>query len=107
MRCEKIFLGRAERELNDEDILEICSYLPLLREWAVMCPGTTLSIEGARVWKRINPDLESAHFVGGQEGLSEEVKEVFRGLGVTVLILEISSYRSTFIIRSNTSIWNF
>jgi hypothetical protein len=81
-RSEKMVLGRVDQEMNDSDILEICSYLPSLREWVVDCPRTTLTVDGAREWKRICPNIKTVKF-GVNRGLSEEVKEVLRGLGVT------------------------
>jgi len=82
-RWEKLILAKIDQDMNEDDILGICSYLPSLREWAVTAPRSTLTIDGAREWKRICPDLESVYFGGGEEGLSEEVEEVLQGLGVT------------------------
>jgi hypothetical protein len=82
-RWETLVLARVDQDTNDADILEIYSYLPSLRHWSLFVTlRATLTIDGAREWKRICPDLESVNFgrVGG--GLSEEVKEVMRGLGV-------------------------
>jgi hypothetical protein len=82
-RWERVALGRVHQEVNDADVLEICSYLPSLRSWYLICQRFTLTVDGAREWKRICPNLETVKFVGGG-GLSEEVKEVLKGLGVTV-----------------------
>jgi hypothetical protein len=84
-RWEIVVLGRVDQELNDADILEICSYLPLLIYWSVLSPRSIITIDGAREWKRICPNLETVHFIGGGR-LSEEVKEVLRGLGVIVTV---------------------
>jgi hypothetical protein len=81
-KWEFVDLGDFDREINDADILEICSYLPSLREWAMSSPRATITIDGAREWKRICPNLEIVNFFDGE--LSEEVEEVLRGLGVTV-----------------------
>jgi hypothetical protein len=81
-RCEKLLLAQIDQVMNDSDILEICSYLPLLREWAMFALSTSLTIDGVREWKRICPNLETVYFVEG--GLSEEVKEALQGLGVDV-----------------------
>jgi hypothetical protein len=81
-RWEKSILAQFDQEMNDTDILEICSYLPSLREWTVYSPGSTITIDIAREWKKICPDLAIVRFVGG--GLSEEVNELLEGLGVTV-----------------------
>jgi hypothetical protein len=79
-RWEALVLGRFDQEMNDADILEICSYLPNLRQWSVLSPRTNISIDGAREWKRICLNLQTVRGVG----LSDEVKEVLQGLGVTV-----------------------
>jgi hypothetical protein len=79
-RWEALVLGCVDQETNDADILEICSYLPNLRQWSVLSPRTNISIDGAREWKRICLNLETVRGVG----LSDEVKEVLQGLGVTV-----------------------
>jgi hypothetical protein len=82
-RWEIVFLGPVEQEVNDVDILEICSFLPLLREWTFFVTRrATLTVDGAREWKRICPNLETVRFAAG--GLSEEVKEALKGFGVTV-----------------------
>jgi hypothetical protein len=81
-RCEKMLLAQIDQVINDSDILEICSYLPSLLEWTVFSPSSTLTIDGAKEWKIICPNLDTVNFIGG-EGLPEEVKEVLRGLGVT------------------------
>jgi hypothetical protein len=81
-RWENLLLSRVGQEMNDDDILEICSYLPSLIELTVSSPRSTLTVDGAREWKRICPHLETVNFVGG--GLSDEVKEVLKELGVTV-----------------------
>jgi hypothetical protein len=39
----------------------------------LVCPRSTISIPGAKEWKRICPNLRTVHFSGGG-GLSEEVK---------------------------------
>jgi hypothetical protein len=83
-RCEVLLLGQVDQEINDADILEICSCLPNLRRWSVLSPRTTITIDGAREWKRICPNLKTVNFKRGG-GLSEEVKEVLQGLGVTVI----------------------
>jgi hypothetical protein len=80
-RWERVVLGRVDQEVNDSDILEICSYLPSLQEWTVISPRSTLTVDGAKEWKRICPHLTSID-IG--EGISEEVEEVLQGLGVTV-----------------------
>jgi hypothetical protein len=80
--CEFLGLVGVDQEINDSDIMEICSYLPSLNEWFVFSPRSTLTIDGAREWKRICPNLEIVKF--GREGLPEEVKKVLQGLGVTV-----------------------
>jgi hypothetical protein len=80
-KWEFVDLGDLDKEINDADILEICSYLPSLIEWTVSSPRSTLTIDGAREWKRICPNLETVLFFGGE--LPEEVKEMLRGLGVT------------------------
>jgi hypothetical protein len=80
---EKVVLGRLDQEVRDADILEICSYLPSLRTWSLICPRFTLTIEGAREWKRICPNLETVD-LPDEGGLSEEVKEVLQELGVSV-----------------------
>jgi hypothetical protein len=82
-RYDTVFLGYIDQEMNDADILEICSYLPSLNEWIVICHRSTISIDGAREWKRICPNLETVKFAG--RGLSEEVKEALKGLGVSVI----------------------
>jgi hypothetical protein len=82
-RWEEVALARLDQEMNDSDILEICSSLPSLKEWSVICPKSTITIDGVRKWKRICPNLETVKFAG-RGGLSKEVKEVLRGLGVTV-----------------------
>jgi hypothetical protein len=81
-RWERVALGNIDHAMNDDDILEICFYLPSLIEWTVASPRSTITVDGARKWKRICPDLETVHFLGG--GLPEEVEEVLQGLGVTV-----------------------
>jgi hypothetical protein len=81
-RLEKILLSQVDQEINDDDILEICSFLPALNDWTVSSPRSTITIDGAREWKRICPNLETVQFSGGI--LSDEVKEVLQGLGVTV-----------------------
>jgi hypothetical protein len=82
-RWEIVFLGPVEQEVNDSDILEICSYLPSLREWTLFVTRrATLTVDGAREWKRICPNLEIVHFIGGE--FPEEVKVVLQGLGVNV-----------------------
>jgi hypothetical protein len=82
-RWEIVDLGDFDREMNDTNLLEICSYLPRLREWSGSSTIFTLTIYGVREWKRICPLLEIFHFLG-DEGLSEEVKEEMKGLGITV-----------------------
>jgi hypothetical protein len=75
-------LGIVDREINDVDILEICQYLPMLRECTWFGTGlaiSTLTIEGAREWKRICPHLTFIQ----TGGFSEEVEELLIGLGVT------------------------
>jgi hypothetical protein len=69
--------------MNDADFLEIFSYLPSLREWIVDSSSFAITIDGAKEWKRICPNLQSFNIERG-EGLSEEVKEVLKGLGVAV-----------------------
>jgi hypothetical protein len=64
----------------------VCSFLPKLREWTVSGPRFTLAINWAREWKRICPLLETVDFVGDEE-LTDEVKEVLQGLGITVILL--------------------
>jgi hypothetical protein len=81
-RWETLVLGPVDQKVNDSDILEICFYLPSLIEWTVASPRSTITVDGAREWKRICPDLEIVHF--GSRGLPEEVKEVLQELGVTV-----------------------
>jgi hypothetical protein len=55
-----------------------------LRGWTFFVTRrATLTVDGAREWKRICPNLETFKFVGGG-GLSKEVKEVLKELGVTV-----------------------
>jgi hypothetical protein len=66
----------------DVDIFEICSYLPSLQEWTVISPRSTMTVDGAREWKRICPNLKTVHFIGRE--LSEVVKEVLQVLEVTV-----------------------
>jgi hypothetical protein len=73
-----------DRAMNEVEILEICSYLPNLREWSVVGSVSTLTVEEAREWKRICPHLEKVWF---GELLSEEVKEELRGLGVELISL--------------------
>jgi hypothetical protein len=80
-RWEFVDLGYVDQEMNDDDILEICYYLPSLNDWNIIGPGATLTVDGAREWKRICPRLTTVMF--GGEGLSAEVKEVMRELGVT------------------------
>jgi hypothetical protein len=80
---EIVVLGRVDQEVNDSDILEICSYLPSLLEWTLFATRrATLTVEGVTEWKRICPNLKTVQFAGG--GLPEEVNEVLKGLGVTV-----------------------
>jgi hypothetical protein len=81
-RWEKVVIAQIDQVMNDSDILKICSYLPSLREWSVLSPRSALTIDGARKWKRICPNLELVNFFGGE--LSVEVKDVLRGSGVTV-----------------------
>jgi hypothetical protein len=81
-KIEFVGLGKVDHAMNDADILEICFYLPSLIEWTVISPRSTITINGAREWKRICPNLKTVRFVVG--GLTDEVKEVLRGLGVTV-----------------------
>jgi hypothetical protein len=69
---QTLILGQIDQEMNDSDILEICSYLPSIRRWTVLSPRCTITIDGAREWKRICPNLETVNFIGGG-GLSEEV----------------------------------
>jgi hypothetical protein len=83
-RCEYFGLGRVDQEMNDHNILEICSYLSNLYYWVVISPRTTITIDGAREWKRICPNLQTVILERG-EGLSEEVKEILLGLGVNVI----------------------
>jgi hypothetical protein len=82
-RWETLVLGRVDQEMNDADILEICSYLTNLRRWSVVSPRTTITIDGAREWKRICPNLQTV-IIERDEGLSEEVKKFLQGLGVKV-----------------------
>jgi hypothetical protein len=82
-RWEFVSFGVFERELNDDDILEVCYYLPSLREWTLFGTRFTITVEGAREWKRICPNLISIRGLSG--GLSEEVMEGFQGLGVTII----------------------
>jgi hypothetical protein len=79
---EDVTLGQLDRDVGDSDILEICSYLPSVKEWSVLSHSYSLTIDGAREWKRICPNLETVNF--GSRGLPEEVKEVLQELGVTV-----------------------
>jgi hypothetical protein len=78
-----VHLGDFDRGMNDADLLEICSYLPKLKKWNVSGPVFTLTIDEAREWKRICPQLEYVK-IWSEEGFSEEVKEVMNGLGITV-----------------------
>jgi hypothetical protein len=82
-RWEIVCVGEVNQAINDSDILEICSYLPSLIEWSVFPPRSSLTVDGAREWKRICPNLENVHFAGG-EVLSDQVKDVLQDLGVTV-----------------------
>jgi hypothetical protein len=82
-RWEMVDLGCLDRGMNDTDLLEICFYLPKLKEWTVLVPEFNLTIDGAREWKRICPDLAKI-YLGGNEILSDEVIEVMEGLGITV-----------------------
>jgi hypothetical protein len=79
-RWEIVSLGQVHQEMNDSDIIEISSYLPSLIDWTGFPPRSTLTIDGAREWKRICPRLETLRFTGGR--LSGEVKKVLQGLGV-------------------------
>jgi hypothetical protein len=84
-RWEIVGLSEFDRGMNDSDLLEICSYLPKLKEWDVLGTRFTLTIDGAREWKRICPLLETVDFVGDEElTLTDEVKEVLQGLDVVV-----------------------
>jgi hypothetical protein len=84
-RWEMVDLSEFDREMNDADLLEICSYLPKLKDWDVSGPRFTLTIDGARGWTRIYPLLETVDFVGDEElTLTDEVKEVLQGLDVVV-----------------------
>jgi hypothetical protein len=76
-----------DRAMNDADILEICALLPNLRVFRVHGSGSSLTFDGATEWKRMCPDLSCVSFdesfvTGG--GVSEEVGEELRGLGVRV-----------------------
>jgi hypothetical protein len=77
-RWESLSLSFVDPKMNGKDILEICSYLPLLRKWEVR---STITINGATEWKRICPRLESVNCNGE---LSKKVEKVLQGLGVTV-----------------------
>jgi hypothetical protein len=80
-RLEILVLGGIDREMNDADFLEICAFLPNLKQWNLLCPRSNLTIAGAREWKRICPHLE---VVGAGGGFADEVKEAMHGLGVEV-----------------------
>jgi hypothetical protein len=66
---------------TEADFLEICSFLPDLREFGG--GEIPLAIEGVREWKRICPNLRMVRIIWGIR-LTEEVKDELRGLGVTV-----------------------
>jgi hypothetical protein len=83
-RWEVLMMTHADDEMNDTDILEICFHLPSLREWRVLTPRYTLTVEGVREWTRICPLLKFILVRAG--GLSEEV--VFLGRGGRILELE-------------------
>jgi hypothetical protein len=74
-------LTQIDQKLNDSDILEICSYLPNLRQWIVF-PRSPLTIDGAREWKRICPKLTSIDTGGG---FSPGFRNLMYGLGITVI----------------------
>jgi hypothetical protein len=84
-RLESLSFGDfdLDLEMNDADIMEICFFLPKLKEWDVSGPRFTLTIDGAREWKRICPLLETVE-LAGEERLTEEVKEEMKVLGFTV-----------------------
>jgi hypothetical protein len=81
-KLQTFCLRGLDRAMNEAEILEICSYLPDLRDWSVDGSGSTLTVEGAREWKRICPKLEE---VGVQRYVSDEVKEVLQVMGVSVV----------------------
>jgi hypothetical protein len=92
---ETIMIYGMYRVLSDSDILDICAFLPSLKEWFVCDVGSALTIEGAREWKRICPYIEIVEFNGGLDkrglgytGVSEEVKEAFREMEVKVYEIE-------------------
>jgi hypothetical protein len=87
--CEVLILARFDQDMGDK---KICSYLPKLRKWSVIGSGFTVTVEGAREWKRICPKLSVVKFnfarvAGGVVGreLSEEVIREMKGLGITAL----------------------
>jgi hypothetical protein len=84
-RLKTLAMYGIERDISDddEDIVEICSYFPDLREWSVGGFGPTLTVDGVREWKRICPLLEKVRFQ--EDMLSEEVKEEFGRIGVDVI----------------------
>jgi hypothetical protein len=65
--------------LSQTDILEICSYLPALREWRSSTSTITISV--AKEWKRICPHLATVYITG----LTEKVKKTFEGLRVRIV----------------------
>jgi hypothetical protein len=76
-----------DRDMNEADILEICSFLPDLQIWEGKVSGSDLTVDGAREWKRICPNFSTAYIDGGDDldgAVSAEVREELRGLGVKV-----------------------
>jgi hypothetical protein len=71
-----------DRAMNEVDILEICSFLPELEYWVVKV--SDLTVDGAKEWKRICPNLKSIELLFSGGGGSKEVKEELRGLGLRV-----------------------
>jgi hypothetical protein len=85
-RWERLCLRQIDREMGDLDILEICYYLPSLLCW-MFDERSTLTIDGAREWKRICPNLDGVQFM-----MSEEVKEVLNGLKSKVSIKNLDFF---------------
>jgi hypothetical protein len=88
-RLEALWLLGVDRPISDTDILEICAYFPDLRIWLGYCPSVAISIEGVREWKRICPRLASVFM----DGLSDEVNDALREMGVAVDSSEIGRNR--------------
>jgi hypothetical protein len=79
-KLQFLSLYRVDRDISESDILEICSFLPELKCLGVQASQSfDLTVDGAKEWKRICPQLESVKF--GDE-LSEEVEEALNEMGV-------------------------